>query len=221
MDTIVAAVTPLSSTRLIKKGTTILYQGEIPRSAFVIKKGLVRAYTITSNGDERTVTLHSHRDIFPLSWVFSETPSSLFYYEALTDCELLCIPKEDLLNTITSNPAHLQTMLSFAINGYTSLQMRVTALSQATAAEKIAVTLYYLLIRHGIEKKPQEFTINLKMTQSTIASLVGITRESTAVNLKILQKRGVISYRNFIYVVNKQKLEQFIGEDYFKDLVLS
>ena len=98
--------------------------------------------------------------------------------------------------------------------------MRITALEQSKAAEKIALTLYYLLIRHGIEKQPGLFTINLKMTQSMIASLVGITRESAAVNIAQLKKRGVLTFSNFIYVVNKPNLEKFIGEDSFKDITL-
>ncbi|MEO5949486.1 MAG: helix-turn-helix domain-containing protein, partial [Candidatus Saccharimonas sp.] len=88
------------------------------------------------------------------------------------------------------------------------------------AADKIALTLYYLLIRHGIERRPGLFTIDIKMTQSMIASLVGLTRESTAVNIARLKERGVITYSNFIYVVNKSNLEKFIGEDSFKDVLL-
>ncbi|MNU08687.1 hypothetical protein D3C72_2548440 [compost metagenome] len=53
-----------------------------------------------------------------------------------------------------------------------------------------------------------------------IASLVGLTRESTAVNLAKLKERDVVTYSNFIYVVNKQNLERFIGEDSFKDVSL-
>lgn len=220
MDELLTALETDATTRVFKKGTTVLYQSEIPRSAFIVRKGLVRAYTITSNGEERVTTLHTKNDIFPLSWIYGETPNTLFYYEATTDCELVCIPKATLVDTIATHPVHMAALIKSTVNSYTALLIRITALEQSTAAEKIAMTLYYLVIRHGVERKPGEFTINLKMTQSMIASLVGLTRESTAVNLKLLQKKQIISYSNFTYVINKSKLERYVGEDGFKDISL-
>jgi len=48
--------------------------------------------------------------------------------------------------------------------------------------------------------------------------LVGLTRESTAKNMKILRDRGIIDYASFTYTVDKAKLEAFLGEDGFRDL---
>lgn len=106
------------------------------------------------------------------------------------------------------------------VNDHTALLMHITALEQSNAFDKIALTLYYLLIRHSVEKKPGLYTINIKMTQSMIASLVGLTRESTAMNIAKLKERGIITYSNFIYVVNRPNLEKMIGEDSFKDVLL-
>ena len=206
--------------RTVKKGTTLLYQSEIPRQAFIVRKGFIRAYTITSSGDERIVALHGKGDVFPLSWVYGETKNTLFYYEAGSDSELACVTKDDLVSTISQSPELAAKILKFTVNEHTALLMRITALEQSNAAEKIALTLYYLLIRHGLERQPGLFTLDIKMTQSMIASLVGLTRESTAVNLAKLKERDVITYSNFIYVVNKRNLERFIGEDSFKDVSL-
>lgn len=220
MEELIRAVKPHSTTRLIKKGGILLYQSEIPRYAYIVRKGLIHAYTITSAGEERIVSLHTKNDIFPLSWIYGETKNTLFYYEASSDTEVMCVSKTELLNIVTKNPELLSNVLKFTITEYTALLLRVTALEQSNAAEKIALTLYYLIIRHGIEKKPGEFTIDIKMTQSMIASLVGLTRESTAINLKLLKKKKIITYSNFIYVVNKPNLERFVGEDSFKDISL-
>ena len=79
MEELLQSLTPHVTVRSIKKGSTLLYQSEIPREAFIVKKGFIRAYTITSSGDERTVALHSRGDIFPLSWIYGETKNTLFY----------------------------------------------------------------------------------------------------------------------------------------------
>lgn len=220
MEDVLQAVGKKATTQSIKKGTTVLYQSEIPRYAYIVKKGFVRAYTITSSGEERVVALHGKGDVFPLSWIFGETKNTLFYYEAGSDIELGCIGKNDLVETIATSPKLTAQVLRFTVNEHTSLLMRITALEQSNAAEKIALTLYYLMIRHGVERTPGHFTITIKMTQSMIASLVGLTRESTAVNIATLKKRGIVTYKNFIYVVNKSNLEKFVGEDNFKDVTL-
>lgn len=204
----------------MKKGSTLLYQSEIPREAYIVLKGFIRAFIITSSGDERTVALHTRGDIFPVSWVYGETKTSLFYYEAGSDVELACMSKTNLVETIAASPELTAKVLRFVVNDHTALLMRITALEQSNAADKIALTMYYLLIRHGVERKPGLFTIDIKMTQSMIASLVGLTRESTAINIGRLKEKGVITYSNFIYVVNRQNLEKLIGEDSFKDVLL-
>lgn len=221
MNDLLSIIRPHTSVRFVKKGTILLYQSEIPRQALIVKEGMVRAYTITNSGEERTVALHGKDDIFPLSWIFGETPSTLFYYEALTDSEILVVPKRELVDAVMGNQDILSTMLRFTMNEYTSLLLRITALEQSSAAEKIALTLYYLIFRHGEQTEPGTYVINIKMTQSMIASLVGLTRESTAVNLKLLKKKGIVTYSNFNYTVNKPNLERFVGEDSFKNALFT
>ena len=206
--------------RSVKSGTTLLYQSEIPRHAIIVKKGFIRAYTITSTGDERIVALYTRGDILPLSWIYGETKTTLFYYEAGSDVEVALVSKTALLTAVEKSPEFTQLLMRYTVNEHTAQLMRITALEQANAGDKIAFTLYYLLMRHGLERQPGKYTVDIRMTQSMLAGMVGITRESTAVHIAKLKARGVVTYRNFIYVIDKQKLEQFIGEDGFKDVSL-
>ncbi len=220
MEKLLHSLGSTTLTRFVKKGSILLYQGEIPRTAFIVRRGLVRVYTITTSGEERTIALHGKGDLFPLPWIFGEVTNTLFYYEAMADSEVITAPKQHIVDAVMQTPDLMATILKFSINEYTALLLRITALEQSRAAEKIGLTLYYLIFRHSIEKKPGIYTIDIKMTQSMIASLVGLTRESTAVNLKLLKKKGIIQYSRFTYVIDKAKLERFVGEDTFKDLSL-
>lgn len=220
MEDLLQTLSPHTTIRSIKKGAILLYQSEIPREAFIVKKGYIRAYTITSTGEERVVALHTRGDIFPLSWVYGETKNTLFYYEAGSNTELAGISKTHFTDAIAASPELSAKILRFAVNEHTALLMRITALEQSNASEKIALTLYYLLVRHGIEKKPGLYTIDIKMTQSMIASLVGLTRESTAVNIAKLKENNIVAYSNFIYVIHRANLEKHIGENSFKDVSL-
>ena len=220
MEDIITTVEPNATVRFIKKRAVLFYQGEIPRQALVIRHGLVKTYTITASGEERIVCLHSKGDIFPLPWIFDETSNSLFYYEAVTDCEMLSLPKATFLKLLVNNPQLLKNMLKFVTSEYTTLLLHITALEQSRAAEKIGFTLYYLLFHYGRKLASDNYVIDLKLTHPMIASLVGLSRESVVINLRQLKRRGIIQFHHFTYEINKPLLEKFLGEDSFKDLPL-
>lgn len=220
MDSLIQQLRPQGTMRVFKKGANVFFQGEIPRRAMIVREGVIRAYTITSSGEERIVALHGKGDIFPLSWILGETSNTLFYYDAISDARLMSVTKEDFLRVLMKDTQSLTAMLTFVANEYTALLLRINGLEQSRALEKIGFTLYYLLFRYGEEKKPGVFTISIKMSQLMIANLVGLTRESTTKNLKILKDKGIISYSSSLYTIDKLKLESFLGEDSFRDLSL-
>lgn len=220
MESLIQQLRPYSTMRVIKKGANVLFQGEIPRKAIIVRDGIIRAYTITSNGEERVVALYGKGDILPLSWVLGETSNTLFYYDAVSEARLMTFSKNDFHKVLNEDPAALQMVLSFVGTQYTALLLRITGLEQSRAIEKIGFTLYYLLFRYGTEKQPGIYNINIKLSQLMISNLVGLTRESSTKNLKVLKDRGIIDYTSSTYTVNKLKLEQFLGEDSFRDLQL-
>ena len=132
----------------------------------------------------------------------------------------MTVPREVFIDTIMKHPALTASTLEFVAGQYTSLLLRITGLEQSRAIEKIGFTLYYLLFRYGVEKKAGVYVLDIKLSQLVIASLVGLTRESTTKNLNILKEKGIITYNKSAYTINKPKLEGFLGEDAFRDLSL-
>lgn len=220
MHDLISAISPYSTRRIVKKRTILLYQGEIPRAAHVIKSGVIKMYSVNNAGEEQIVQFQTPGDIFPAPWIFSKVNASLYYYEAVTDCEVLTLPKQSLLDVVNKDPKIKADMFEYFVSNYTGLLMRITALEQARAIEKILFTLYYLLSRYGKQTKPGIYTVKLSLTHSIIASLVGLTRETTATELNKLRRRGILTYNTHEYNINKEKLERFLGEDSFKDLKL-
>jgi CRP/FNR family transcriptional regulator len=221
MHDVVSAITPHATKRIVKKRTILLYQGEIPRAAHVIKSGVIKMYSVNNAGEEQIVQFQTAGDIFPAPWIFAKVNASLYYYEAVSDCEVFTLPKQSLLDVIDKDEDVRKEMFEYFVANYTGLLMRITALEQARAIEKILFTLYYLLSRYGKQTKPGVFSVKLNLTHSIIASLVGLTRETTATELNKLRRRGILTYNTHEYNINKEKLERFLGEDSFKDLNLS
>lgn len=204
--------------RSVRKHTILLYQGEVPRSAYFIKSGVMKVYSINSSGTEQIVAFFTAGDLFPLTWIFENTSSTLYYYEAMTDCTVLAVDKTILLSTLNNNPGLQKIMFDYIMTNYTSSLLRITSLEQSRASEKISFTLYYLVFRYGREIKLGVYSVQMNLTHTVIADMVGIARETTAVEMNKLKKAGVVSYNSKEYVIDRKKLERLMGEDTFDSL---
>lgn len=205
---------------LYREGSTIFFQGEVPRQAVIVLDGVVRAYTITPDGNETIITLYGKNAILPIAWATNQAANALFNYDAVNDVRALKIPKNELQHLIDENPVFQKEYLEYIAKNQAALLLRITGLCQSRAAEKICYTLYFLMMRYGIPRENDDYVIDLKITQHMLASLIGQTRESTAKNLKTLKEAGVVDYTSATYTVNKPRLEKYLGEDSFRNLEL-
>lgn len=220
MNNILANLPAEAVVRTVKKGSNLLFQGEIPRKAFVVRSGLVRSYTITSNGEERIIGLHGRGSMLPISWVFEKASSSLFYYDAVTDSKVVSLDRKQLVSTIISRPELSKQMFDYLSGEHTASLLRINGLEQSRAIEKVGFMLYYLVFRYGKAQANGRYALTIKLSQLMLSSLVGLTRESTTKSLLQLKSKGVINYKNSNYTINKTRLENFLGEDSFRDLKL-
>jgi CRP-like cAMP-binding protein len=86
-------------------GEPVLYQGEIPRHAYIIIEGIVKVYDIGNAGDEKIINFLAVGDAVPPAWVFKKAPVSLYYYDAFTKCKFYRLPRDILLDSIHEIPA--------------------------------------------------------------------------------------------------------------------
>lgn len=221
MKQLLSQLREVGTPTLYRKGSSLYFQGEVPRYAVIILDGVVKAYTISREGNETIVHLYGKGSILPLAWVNSQSPTALFNYESVNDVRCLKLKRDDFLHTMSDKPEYLREYLDYMVHNQASMLLRITGLAQSRAIEKICYTLYFLMFRYGIERGGGAYVIDLKLTQSLLAELIGQTRESTAKNLKILKEAGVVDYTSSTYTVNKARLEAYLGEDSFRNLDIS
>lgn len=205
-------------TKKFKQGNILVYQGEVPRSMYIVKSGIVKLYNITMQGDERIAAFKRPGDMFPTTWSFRKVASAFYYYEAQTDGEVYVVPREAFEEFISLNPVAMQVVAGHFLSKYAGSLMRITALEQPKASDKVLYTLYYLVQVYGDEIRAGIVKVNIQLTQQMVADLIGLTRETTAAELVKLKKSGVLKYKGREYVIDRQKLIESIGEDNFKDL---
>lgn len=206
--------------RKLKKGWPLLYQGEVPRTAFVVKTGMVKVYDINTSGEEKVLTFTDTDGMLAPEWLFGKSPVSLYYADAFTDCEVHAVPRQQLTELLQSS----REMLTFALNRYVNLyvgaQLHISALEQTRASEKLLRILQWLSLRFGQEIRPNVLRIDIRLTHQDLAHMIGMTRETTAVELGKLRKQKVISYQNQRYILHVEKMQQILGEDEFKALTI-
>jgi CRP/FNR family cyclic AMP-dependent transcriptional regulator len=201
-------------------GDMILYQGEVPNAAYVVKSGLVKAYNISSQGDEKPIAFSGDMEILSPAWVFGKSNSSMYFYEAHTDCALYALPKDDLLDLAKQDKDILYFLLDRFVTANTAGSLQLHALEHSKAADKILHMLFYLCQVHGQALDSGHMLINLPLTQQNLANLLGLTRETTGIELLKLKHSGVLAFSRKKYRVDKEKLTQLIGESEFEDLRL-
>ncbi len=217
----IAKLLPTQSTkRSIKKRSILIYQGEIPRQAYIVLSGVFKAYRLGNFGEEQVVGFRTKGDMFPETWLFGKTSSALFYYEALEDSEVLTVEKPVLLDVIENNSEIKDHVFDYVVSGYTGLLMQITALEQSRAAEKLLLMMYYLMFRYGKQTTAGVYRVDLRLTHTTLGSLMGLTRETTTMELGRLKRKKIIAYDSKGFTVYRHELERRLGDESFSSIRL-
>jgi len=198
-----------------KAGEPILFQGEVPRSVFLVKSGVVRAYDIGSTGDEKIVNLSAPGEFIPPAWVFGKSPVSLYYYAAFSTSELYIMERAEVRQIIESDEVAAHKLFDQSMGLYVGAIQQVNALEQSKGVDKILFIIQHLVMRFGHRIGNDSQIIKLRLTHQDIASMTGLTRETTSVELSHLKKKGIISYKDQYYTVATSKLQAMLGSDEF------
>jgi len=209
----------LHPTKSFKKGEIIVFQGEAPRGAFVVKSGTVKAYNLSINGDEKPVAFYTADSVFPGPWVYGKMANSIYYYEAFTpEVSLALINREEYLRFIKSRPQLIYQELERYITDELGKSMRLNALQHSRASDKLLYTLHYLALSHGKTVGPQKIEITLDLTHQDFANLTGLTRETAATELNKLKHAGIIEYgKGMPYKLDLAKLMQLLNDEYIAE----
>lgn len=196
-------------------GEPILYQGEIPRHAYIITGGIVKVYDIGSAGDEKIINFLSEGDLIPPEWVFKKAPVSLYYYDAFTECKYYRVPRDTLQEAIKSTPSITQYMFEHYASSFIGSLLEINALEQSKGSEKIVHMLQYLLMRFPGPEESDWHQVNLRITHQDLANMTGLTRETTSTELNKLRRKGIVEYANQHYSLNIPQLRSLLSSEEF------
>lgn len=201
------------SLRKFKKGQTVLFQGEVPRYAYVVKTGTVKTYNISPLGEEQLISLSADYDILPEAWFLGEASVAYYFYEAFTDCTVYAIPREELIKKVHESPEFMNHLLQRFMRLYVGSSVHINALEQPRSRDKLVHLLHYLMMRFGEDAGKDKVKLTLRLTHQTLANMLGVTRETIATELSRLRREKVVSYKQQTYIINKPMLLQLRNDD--------
>lgn len=194
--------------RFYKQKEVIIRADDNPPGVFYLKEGYARLYTISPNGQELTLNILKPGGYFSMMWAIGDTQNT-YYFEALTKIELWRSPKEKLINFIREEPEVLFEFTKRILIGLDGLLGVVESLLFGNSYNKVATALLIAAKRFGKKQTTGETVIELPLTHQLIASLAGLTRETTSLVMKEFEIGGILSSgRPFLTINNMEKLEK-------------
>lgn len=199
--------------RKFKKGQTLLFQGEVPRYAYVVKSGTVKTYNISPLGEEQLISLSSEYDILPEAWFLGEASVAYYFYEAFTDCTVYAIPRDELVKKVSASPEFANHLLQRFMRLYVGASVHINALEQPRSRDKLVHLLHYLMMRFGEDSGKDKSEITLRLTHQTLANMLGVTRETIATEIARLRREKVVDYKQQTYIISKPALLQLRNDE--------
>jgi CRP/FNR family transcriptional regulator, cyclic AMP receptor protein len=194
-------------TRHFAKGDILLYQGEEPAALIAIRKGYVKVHDMAADGSEQLIWIAKKYDVIPLEWLFNDQRQSPFFYTAFTDCDAYVMPKAAFLDHVRQNNDALLQIITAITAKYMDILKHANAVQKPLVRDRLVSMLVFFADRFGdVAAEKQGTALTLPLTHQDIASLVGVTREKTSLELKRLKDEGYISYDKQSFVVYPDKL---------------
>lgn len=192
------------------RGQLMFLKGESPDAAYVIEHGTVNSYTITPDGAERQISMHFAGDDIPVGFSIGLKDQADFFYKAYTDCRVRVVPGDAFIKMLRQDPEVLMQVYVLTCKKLVAGLGRISALEHPRAGDKVAFMLLNMAEQFGTRLRPQKAQLRLAMTQQQMADALGLTRETTGIELRKLEINKIISHSRKNYVLYMERLREYI-----------
>jgi CRP/FNR family transcriptional regulator, cyclic AMP receptor protein len=178
--------------RVVKfpKKQTIFIQGKAAGAIFYIQKGKVRLTVVSKTGKEATLGILSEGEFFGEGGLAGQR-LRMGSATAMTDCELLQIDNKAM--TLALHREHTFSDLFVAYLLARNIRYEEDLVDQLfNSSEKRLARMLLLLAHFGKEGVPD--TVIPKVSQETLAEMIGTTRSRVSFFMNRFRKLGFVDY---------------------------
>src|ERR1039457_453521 len=175
---------------IFPKKQTVFTQGDAADSIFYIQEGKVRLTVVSKVGKEATLGILSEGEFFGEGGLAGQR-LRMGSATAMTDCELLRIDKKTMMLALRQEHA-LSDMFTTYLLGR-NIRFEEDLVDQLfNSSEKRLARILLLLARFGKAGVPE--TVIPKISQETLAGMVGTTRSRVSFFMNKFRTSGFVNY---------------------------
>jgi len=168
----------------------IFSQGEAADTVFYIQKGKVRLTVVSQIGKEAVLAILGEGEFFGEGGLAGQ-PLRMGSATAMTDCELMRIDKKAMM--LSLHREHTMSDMFVAYLLARNIRYEEDLVDQLfNSSEKRLARILLLLAHFGKEGVPQ--TVIPKISQETLAEMIGTTRSRVSFFMNKFRKLGFVDY---------------------------
>jgi CRP/FNR family transcriptional regulator, cyclic AMP receptor protein len=177
-------------------GAAVFTQGAQANSVFFVQEGGIKLSVLSSAGKEAVVAMLGPGDFLGEGCLAGQ-PLRMGTATAVMQSALLRIPKRDMVRMLHEHPAFSDRFLSHMLTRNIRIEEDLVDQLFNSSEKRLARTLL-LLARYGTENSVQR--VLPKLSQETLAEMVGTTRSRVNFFMNKFRKLGLIEYNGGLKV---------------------
>ena len=181
-----------------RKNQKVFAQGAAADSVFYIQDGQVKLSVISELGKEAVVALPGKEDFFGEGCLSGQS-LRLATAAAMTDCVIMRLDKAAIVRVLHEEPKFSEMFLAYILSR--NARVEADLVDQLfNSSEKRLARLLLLMANFGKEGRPEP--VIAKVSQETLAEMVGTTRSRVSFFMNRFRKLGFIQYNGNLEIHN-------------------
>jgi CRP/FNR family cyclic AMP-dependent transcriptional regulator len=174
----------------------IFTQGDAAEAVFYIQTGKVKLTVVSQQGKEAVIAILEHGAFFGESCLAGQAIRTATA-TAVEDSSIVRIDKEAMISLLHEEPAFAERFMAYLLAH--TIRTEEDLVDQLfNSSEKRLARVLLLLAHFGKEGKPE--TIIAKISQETLAEMIGTTRSRVSFFMNKFRKLGFIDYNGELHV---------------------
>ena len=171
-DDQITAIKQIAIEKQLNKGEIIFSEGEEGKGLFVVAKGRVKVFKVSSEGKEQILHIFGRGQPFGEVPVFAgqRFPANA---QAIEKTRVLFFPRVAIVNLIAANPSLALNMLAVMSKKLRQFAVQIENLSLKEMPARLASYLVYLA-----EEQVEDDVVRLKISKGQLASILGTIPET-------------------------------------------
>ncbi|WP_416221112.1 Crp/Fnr family transcriptional regulator [Rhodopseudomonas palustris] len=180
------------------KNLTVFSQGDASDAVFYIIKGKVKIVVLSEQGKEAVIAILGPDEFFGEACLTGQE-RRLSTASTMSECEIMWISKPAMLAVLHKEPTFSEMFVAHVLAR--TIRVEADLVDQLfNSSEKRLARALLLLANFGHDSEPKK--VIAKVSQETLAEMVGTTRSRVSYFMNKFRKMGFIDYNGHLEIHN-------------------